>query len=248
MSDSHQPAKHADPPPAEPAGLGSNAPAPKGLVWDFPMRILHWGFAASFCGAWYIANFYDPEGDIFKYHMLLGILSGFFVAARIALGLFGSRYARWSRFFFSPLHTARYLFDAVRFRSAKYPGINPGTSWVALAMYAVAAALIYTGFSPDYVEVWHVRLAGALPWLVGLHLAGLLLHTLSHREWIALAMITGQKSAVEGLRRENWLGGWILLVLMAATAAVLYYFFDINESTLKLPGLPSVCLPIVQKG
>jgi cytochrome b len=220
------------------------------IVWNFPFRILHWGFAVSLSGAWILGNSFDPEGDLFKYHMPLGLLAGFFVVARIVFGIVGSRHVRWTRFFFTPFHTARYLFDAIRFRSRGYAGINPGTSLVALGMYVVVGAVIYTGFAAEYVEAWHGWLADTLLWLVGLHLAGLAVHTLGHRDWLALSMITGRKSgpAADGLPRENWLGGWLFLVLCLALAAAGYLGFDVNECVLMIPGLPPIYLPLVQKG
>jgi cytochrome b len=220
------------------------------LVWNLPLRIWHWGFAASLSGAWFLGNSFDPEGDVFKYHMPLGLLAGFFVAVRVVFGIVGSRHARWTRFFFTPWHTVRYLFDAVRFRSRAYAGINPGTSLVALGMYLAVAAVIYTGFAADYVEIWHGWLADSLLWLVGLHLAGLFVHTLGHRDWLALSMITGRKvgDAADGLPRENWIGGWLFLGLCIALAAALYFGFDKNECVLKIPGLPPLYLPLVQKG
>lgn len=230
----------------------AEAPRPEAsiVVWNFPFRILHWGFAASLGGAWFLGNSFDPEGDLFKYHMPLGLLAGFFVAARIVFGIVGSRHARWTRFFFTPWHTVRYLFDAIRFRSRTYAGINPGTSLVALGMYLVVAAVIYTGFAADYVEIWHGWLADSLLWLVGLHLAGLVVHSLGHRDWLAQAMITGRKTgpAADGLPRENWLGGWLFLGLCIALVAAIYLGFDVNECVLKIPGLPPLYLPLVQKG
>lgn len=230
---------------------GGGSPSKYGaLVWNFPMRIFHWGFAASFTGSWVLGEYFNPESDIFKYHMVLGILAGLFLVARIVFGLFGSRHAKWTRFFFTPWHTLRYFWDAARFRTKNYTGINPGTSMVAIGMYLAVAGLLYTGFHPEYVENWHEIIAQAFLWLVGLHLAGLALHTISHREWIALAMITGRKHGLpgEGLAKDNWIGGWAFLFLCLLATAALYFSFNVLESTLNIPGLPTIFLPIVQMG
>ena len=197
------------------------------VVWDFPFRLCHWGLASSFSGSLYIAYNYNPESRLFKYHMLLGLVAAYFLVVRIFLGLLGSGPARWKSFFSSAIGIGSYLLTILRWRSARHPGINPGTAVMALGLYAGLIGLIYSGFNADAAERWHGKIANATLILIGIHLLGLLLHAVREREWIFRAMLDGRKpGAKESLQvPQRWMAGALLCLISAAVIGGTYYFF-----------------------
>ena len=146
------------------------------LVWDWPARITHWGFSFSLTAALVLGFQFDPESSWFRWHIPAAYLAVWFLGVRILLGFAGSRYMRWATFFHSPRSTVRYLGSVLRGERDTAVGLNPGSAAFAAGIYACLAALIYSGFEGDLVETWHGRLACAAVGLIGLHLAGLLLH------------------------------------------------------------------------
>jgi cytochrome b len=53
------------------------------LVWDWPVRVLHWAFDGSLTAALVIGFGVDDEHPLFTYHMLLRIVAGFILILRI---------------------------------------------------------------------------------------------------------------------------------------------------------------------
>jgi cytochrome b len=182
--------------------------------------------------------------------MLLGFVAGWFLAVRIVLGFCGSRPVRWQVFFHSPKRTLSYLADVVRWRSTEHGGLNPGTSLFAMGVYLGLVALIVTGFDADWAETWHGRLGYGVIGLITCHLVGLTLHALRGRELSPLAMIHGHRNGPtdRGLARENWVGGLALLVLSVLVCWMVFSRFDPVTAELRLPWVPGIQFPVIQKG
>lgn len=211
------------------------------LVWDLPARIFHWGFAASVSAALGIAFFVDDDSPLFQLHMLFGLTALLLVAIRVVLGLAGSRYLGFASFPLRPGEVFRYFRDAIRSKTKRYPGNNPGSAVAAVLMLLLVPALATTGtnWTGRVREDVHEIAAWALLAVVGLHLLGLVWHTLRHRENIAAAMITGRKQAEdsEAIRSPNTIPGLLLLVVAGA------WIFPLFSS--HKPGAASVKLPIL---
>ncbi|MEI6715639.1 MAG: cytochrome b/b6 domain-containing protein [Verrucomicrobiota bacterium] len=222
----------------------------KVLIWDLPIRVFHWGFAGSLIASLYLGTYYHPEGDVFKFHMLCGILAGVFLVMRLFLGFIGSRHYRWRHYLVSPWKLGCYVVDTIRGVQHSQAEVNPGTACVSVLMYLTLGGLLWTGFTPDLVEVWHARLANVLISLIVLHLGGLILQTLRHRDPIALAMVTGRKQAPQddAIGQPHSVVGWVLLVVSLLILAVLFYYFDTNTARLSVPMLPAIDFPEMQKG
>ena len=225
-------------------------PSGKVLVWDLPIRLFHWGFAGSFSLSLVLGTFYHPEGIIFKYHMISGIMAVVFLGMRLTLGFVGSRHNRWLHYFVSPVGLFRYLAATLRGRPSGKEVHNPATVCVAWLMYLSLVGLIWTGFNPDLGEVWHKRFSNAFTVLIIAHLSGLLLHTVRHRDGIALAMISGNKIGHpdDALTHSSRLVGWLLLLSSVIIATLLMVYFDADSSRLEIPGLPTLDFPEIQKG
>lgn len=220
------------------------------LVWDLPARVSHWGFALSISTSLVIAFRFDPESAIFKYHMLLGVLAAWFLAVRIVLGFCGGAQSRWRFFLHPPRRVLRYFADVFRWRTDNHVGLNPGTALFAPAAYLALVALIVTGFDADWVVSWHGVLSWGMIGLIAAHLLGLTLHALRHREMTPLAMIHGKQSAnaVSAPVQNNVAWGVALLALSLLFVGLMGRFFDPNTSSLRIPFLPEIEFPLIQKG
>ena len=220
------------------------------LVWNIPARICHWGFSFSLLGSLLFGFYADPESDGFKVHMLCGVLSCWFLVARILLGFFGGRYLRWSQFFYGIRATLKYLADALRWRKVDFVGLNPGSAAFAAAIYLAVPALVWTGFVLEWAESWHVWIAWGSVVLIGAHLLGLALHALRHRSVTPLAMIHGKVWGADGdgLSHNAWRAGVALAAVSIGLSLVLFWCFDFVSATLRLPFIPEIGFPIMQKG
>lgn len=219
--------------------------------WDLPARVCHWGFATSVTGSLWIGFRSDPRGDLFKYHMPLGALALWFIAARVALGFFGGPLSRWRAFAHPPRTILRYLADVARWRSQEPPGVNPGTALFAPAIHLGVIMLFVTGFFAEWSETWHGRIAWMAVALIACHLAGLFLHAARHRAPTFLAMIHGRRHGERAAgSRPPMLrqAGTVLLAASLLLAWLAFRGFDAESSVLRLPGLPEIEFRLIQRG
>lgn len=225
-------------------------PKLKILVWDLPARVSHWGFSLSLSVSLWLGFRTDPESAVFKYHILAGVLACWFLVVRVVLGFAGSRTMRWNAFFKAMTQIREYAGSVFAWRPTDHVGLNAGSSLFALALYLMLLAVVYTGFVADWVETWHGRLACGCIALIAFHLLGLLMHALRQRELSPLAMVhgMGRGKANEGLSTPRAAAGWVLMGLGLGVAWLLTHNFDETTSVLKVPYLPEISFPVIQKG
>lgn len=213
------------------------------LVWDVPVRLFHWLLAGSFLGAFVIANVVDDESSLFTAHMWLGGIAAFMVLLRLVWGLVGTRYARFSSFDIRPRAVLGYFKGVFTGKGDTHAGHNPATALAALAMFAIILGLAITGANMatggEVVEEIHEMLAWAMILIVGVHVAGIVLHTIRKREAIALAMVDGRKEAdpSAAIPRTHALAGVAFLALTGLWAGGLYDGYDAASHTVTLPVL-----------
>ena len=168
-------------------------------VYDLPTRVFHWGGAGLFVGAYAIASLVDDESARFAWHMLAGLLLGLAVLLRLVWGLVGTRHARWTDLRLNPRQLAGYLKCVVAGGGRRWAGHNPASSWAALAMLALGLGLagsglaMASGVAPEWVEEVHELAANTFLAVVLLHVAGLAVHALRHRDGLPRSMVTGRK-------------------------------------------------------
>lgn len=211
------------------------------LVWDWPIRIFHWGFALSAGAALVIALSTEEDGPLFMWHMPLGIAAAFFLVLRGLLALFGSRPNRLASLFFSPRETLRYFGGVLNRNTPSYGAHNPGSAINSLLMFALIPLLVWTGVRGEAGEDVHGIIAYVLLGSIAVHVAGLLLHHMRHGEAIALSMIHGFKRVTATLQptpAHRWSGLAVAVVALAWTAQ-LFQHFDPNRGTLRIPVLGS---------
>ncbi|MEJ1994876.1 MAG: cytochrome b/b6 domain-containing protein [Limibacillus sp.] len=166
-------------------------------VWDPLVRGFHWSLAASFLVAWVTAE------DIESLHIWAGYAAAGLVVFRLLWGLVGSRYARFGQFVRRPGAVLSYLGDVLRGREKRFLGHNPAGSAMILLMLATLLAVSVTGWlyttdafwGAGWLEESHEALANLLLVFVLLHLSGVLLASIRHRENLVAAMFSGRKRA-----------------------------------------------------
>jgi cytochrome b len=166
-------------------------------VWDPFVRLFHWCLALSFVIAWFSANSWN---DL---HMWAGCAAAGLVAARIAWGLVGTPYARFSQFVRLPQRILAYLKAIYRGGEHRYVGHNPAGGAMVVALILTMGATSASGWALTTDAFWgvawmqklHNALADGLLFLVCTHLAGVTLASFRHRENLVFAMINGRKRA-----------------------------------------------------
>lgn len=173
-------------------------------AYDLPTRFFHWVFAISFITAFLIAENVDDESVIFTYHMFLGLTMALAVVLRVVWGFVGSRYARFSSFDLKPSSLVEYGKRVLTSKTIRQMGHNPASSWAALAMMAFTLGLVLTGLLmtqdiyKEFLEDVHELLGKAFLITAILHVAGVVLHSIKHKDKIGLSMILGTKEPIEG--------------------------------------------------
>lgn len=134
------------------------------LIWDLPVRIIHWGLVLGVLGAWLTR---ELEGDWFAWHTRFGYAVLVLVVTRILWGFLGTRHARFADFVRGPRAILGYLrglrtdktapgqpIDATAVGAAAAPpaGHNPLGALMILAFLAMLLTQALTGlFANDQV-------------------------------------------------------------------------------------------------
>lgn len=170
-------------------------------VWDLPVRIFHWALAASFGAAYVLAE----TERLRQVHVMLGYTVLGLIAFRMAWGFVGTRYARFTSFLFGPGAVLRYLGRLASGRPERHLGHNPAGSWAIWAILGLGLVTGVTGYmtfnelGSEAVEELHEGFANAWLAVVFVHVAGVLISSVLHRENLVAAMLTGYKRAMSGV-------------------------------------------------
>ncbi|HUX91313.1 MAG TPA: cytochrome b/b6 domain-containing protein [Gallionellaceae bacterium] len=190
------------------------------LVWDVPTRVFHWLLALSFIGAYLTAES-ERNRDI---HVVLGYTLLALIAFRLLWGFFGTRYAQFRSFLFRSGEIAAYFFSLLKGKPAHYVGHNPLGSvaiWLLLGLgiaTGVTGVMVFQDVGGDALEELHEIVSNAMLAVVLIHIAGVIVSSVLHRENLVRSMITGFKSAKpdEAISRPYfWLGAVILAAVLA---------------------------------
>jgi cytochrome b len=161
------------------------------------VRIFHWSLVALFIAAFVTGD------EIERVHIAVGYTIAGLVVARIVWGFIGPHHARFSNFVRRPAETLDYMRKAVRGRAPRYIGHNPAGGLMTIALLGMILAISGTGFmmttnsfwGAEWVEDLHEGLVYATMGLIALHVAGVIVTSVEHRENLVRAMITGRKRA-----------------------------------------------------
>lgn len=190
------------------------------LVWDMPTRVFHWLQALSF-GAAYLTAFSERMRN---YHVALGYILLGLLVFRLLWGFVGTRYARFRSFLFNPKEVVVYLLTMIKGKPAHYLGHNPAGSvsvWLLLALglfICVTGVLALRDDASDVVVDLHGLATNVMLGVIVLHLIGVLMSSILHRENLVRSMFTGYKSAEsdESIQRSyGWLGALMIVAVVA---------------------------------
>lgn len=213
------------------------------LVWDAPVRVFHWLLVLSFAGAWLTA-----ESERWRLvHVTLGYTMAALAAFRIVWGLVGTRHARFASFVRGPRAAWQYLMALRTGRPEHHAGHNPAGALAIVALLALIGVTAASGWATyqdlggEWLEELHEGAANALLALVGVHLAGVVVGSLVHRENLVRAMVTGRKHVPpqEGIR-SAWRSVAVLMV--AATLAL----WAVQWQSAPAGGQPSAHTPVAE--
>jgi len=215
----------------------------RALIWDLPVRVFHWLFALTITGALLIVFAGPDESPTFGWHAVLGLTAAAMAAWRVVWGWLGTRYARFGAMRYGPSAIIGYFAGVVAGRDTRHVGHNPGSvvaiGLMVLCALALAATGLALGLGNEGIKEAHEILAWGMLAAVGLHLAGLAVHTIRFRENIAASMVHGYKvaTAESAIGSPRTAAGVGLLVAAVACLMLLSAGLGSTGTTLRLPGL-----------
>jgi cytochrome b len=187
---------------------GPGGAKPKGaLVWDLPTRLFHWLLAAAVIGAW--ATGEGPR----QVHVWCGYAIIVLIVFRLIWGVIGGRHARFTDFVRGPTAVALHLRELRDARTAPpEAGHNAAGGWMVLLLLGLIGLQVTLGLFTDddilfvgplgelvsydtrlQITAIHEVLGSILPWVIGIHVAAVLLYWIARRQNLIWPMITGYK-------------------------------------------------------
>ncbi|MFC1684077.1 cytochrome b/b6 domain-containing protein [Pseudomonadota bacterium] len=223
-------------------------------VWDLPTRFFHWGIAICFLIGWLTLD--NRYLDI---HVFSGYLMGGLMVFRLIWGFVGGPYASFRSFSYSLGEARDYAKSLLQPNPKRFLGHNPAGSWAIYLLLALMLSMVLTGLLTLGGEERHGPLAGwlsfaqgaffhdiheLLAWvmlsIVAMHLVGVVVESLIHRESLAISMLTGYKkgSPKDSSSPSHWATGAGMLCF--ALGAGLIWFSGHLTQTPEKPYLPFV--------
>jgi cytochrome b len=182
---------------------------PQTKIWDIFIRIFHWGLVATF------AITYLTEDDFPILHVYAGYTMMALIFLRLIWGFIGSRHARFRDFIVRPAAVIDYMKDVVQFRAKRYLGHNPaGGAMVIALLISLSMTLLFglltygtvefsgplaglaSGVSDSLANGFkelHEFFANLSVFLVVLHVIGVAIASIQHKENLVRSMFNGYK-------------------------------------------------------
>jgi cytochrome b len=184
------------------------------LVWDIPTRIFHWILVLCF-----VVAYLTSESERWQlWHVTAGYIFGVLLLFRLFWGVVGSRYARFSQFVRGPRQVLAYLSSLLTRNPEHFTGHNPAGALAIVGILGLGLLTVMTGWASfndygDWIGELHEGIVNVLLFIIGIHVGGVLISSVLHRENLVRAMINGHKrgAAVEAIRYPQWVVGVLLL-------------------------------------
>lgn len=212
-------------------------------VYDLPTRVFHWIFAILFIFSFSIGKFVDDESKLYVYHMLSGITMTFIVIMRIIWGFLGTEYAKFSSFKLRPTDLKNYFLEFISNKNERLLGHNPASSYAALFMFLLTFGLFITGLlmanhiKKSFFEEVHELFALSFLITVILHICGVVLHQVRHKDGMISSMVNGKKQSVESsspIKTQALFPFLVFCVLLFTFIFQIYQNFDSQKQTLSV--------------
>lgn len=211
------------------------------LVWDLPVRVIHWSLLLCVVGAWLTR---EIEGDWFAWHTRLGYAVLLLVITRLLWGFVGTRHARFASFVRGPASIMRYLRGDASSTASAPVGHNPLGALMVLALLGLLLIQALTGLfandqimetgplfgyvsstTSDALTTVHKQVFDLIVAAVFIHVAAALFYLWVKHDNLILPMLTGRKSADrvpagEEIRSSRTA---VAVAILIALGAVLYW-------------------------
>ncbi len=177
-------------------------------VWDPLVRVFHWSLVLFFTLA------YFTEDDFQEIHEFSGYAVATLVGFRIIWGFIGTKHAKFTDFVKGKTETVAYLKSMLTGRPRHYVGHNPaggamvvalltalllttlaGMSLIAIDGSGPLAGTFVSQLDEHLVKDIHELFANFTVALIALHVTGVMLSSLLHKENLVRSMVTGKKQA-----------------------------------------------------
>lgn len=164
-------------------------------VWDPFVRVFHWSLVTLFVVAFLTGD------EVEWLHLAVGYGIATLLALRIVWGFVGPRHARFSDFMRPLREVLAYFRSVLLLRPRRYLGHNPAGGVMIVALLSVLIGISVTGcmmttdafWGAKWVEEVHEALAYSMLGLIALHVLGVVVSGLMHRENLVKAMLAGHK-------------------------------------------------------
>jgi cytochrome b len=205
------------------------------IVWDWPLRLVHWGLVLAVLGAYGTAELGWLSMD---WHFRFGYLALGLVVFRVLWGFLGTRHARFASFLSRPSQLWAYL--RAGFGGARvWVGHSPLGGWASvvllLAVLIQAGSGLFNGDDIEWFGPWfdvvgaqaqrlahqiHDQAFYVLLGLIALHVLAVLAYLLLRGQNLVLPMLHGRKpigadEAAEGIAMAR------LLAALALTGVIM---------------------------
>jgi len=202
-------------------------------VWNLPVRLFHWMLVSCFITAWLSRDSRYLDIHVFAGYVMVGL-----IIFRLVWGVVGGPYARFSDFWFNWREALDYIKKVLLARPPRFVGHNPAGSWAIYTLLTLVLLTTFTGLLVFGGEEQHGPFAGwltfpqgaiahqiheLLAWamlgVVVIHLLGVLVESVLHRENLIGSMITGDKvvrSSVISVVPRRAIGASMLVVVLVA--------------------------------
>ena len=207
----------------------------KKLIWDLPIRIIHWLLTVLIFGSWYTVS---VAGNM-EAHMLIGQVILCLLVFRVVWGFVGTRYAKFSSFVFGPRTIIAYARTILSRSGGGYAGHNPLGFLAVFAMLLLIGIQVTTGLfatdgdfyegplnhlvsgstGRDITDIHYLNF-DVLAIMIGIHIVAIFFYLLYKRENLIWPMFTGAKTgdALEAIGGSKL--GLAIGVLVASAAGV----------------------------
>ena len=209
-------------------------------VWDLPTRLFHWTLVALVALTWATG---EGEGILFDIHKLAGYGVLAAILFRLIWGFIGCEHARFRDF----LHPWPVVRDYAKGLLALQPrptiGHNPLGGWMIVLLLITLFGMVGTGLfafeddvggpladsiSPQMAHALaevHEGFANFLLFLIGIHIAGVLVDSLLMGHNLVWSMFSGRKvvsphegiATTAGHSTPSWYSAVVLAVAMGIT-------------------------------
>ncbi len=216
--------------------MGSPLGGVRVKLWDAPIRIVHWSFAALLPAMWWTSE----TGDIER-HRLLGYIMLGLLLFRIYWGFAGGSTARFASFVRGPGAIAVYTRQLFSKRAEAVVGHNPLGGWSVVALLLLLVAQVIIGLFTQDVDglesgpltylvpyefadgarYWHELLFNVVLGFVSLHLVAIVFHLVVKRDDIVSPMVSGHRhlpDTVTAPTHASWTRGVVGVVLSGGIA------------------------------